>query len=150
MHLINTLEARVVQLDAQHLRRRTRPTQSPCEPHVKLNNRDCLALCSNDYLGLANHPAVVTALQEGAGLHGAGSGASHLISGHSQAHEALEHRLAGVVCPPFATCRTPLFFTGFNAHTALAPCELRRGESRRPLINTPPHFFFSPLREPPA
>jgi 8-amino-7-oxononanoate synthase len=53
-----------------------------------------LAFCSNDYLGLAAHPRVVAALREGAAIYGAGSGASHLISGHSRAHALLEERLA--------------------------------------------------------
>ena len=52
-----------------------------------------LAFCSNDYLGLAAHPRIVEALKEGADLYGAGSGASHLISGHSRAHAQLEERL---------------------------------------------------------
>lgn len=128
MHLIDTLEARMVQLDAQHLRRRTRPTQSPCGPHVKLNDHDRLAFCSNDYLGLANHPDVVTALADGARLHGAGSGASHLISGYSQAHEALEHRLAEFVSPQFETCRTLFFCTGYMANLAVTPALAATGE----------------------
>ncbi len=139
MHLIDTLEARIAQLDAQHLRRRLRPTQSPCGPHVTLNGTERLAFCSNDYLGLANHPAVVEALAQGVRLHGAGSGASHLISGHSQAHEALEHKLAAFVGPQFGAgdvddapggsgCRTLFFGSGYMANLAVTPALAATGE----------------------
>jgi 8-amino-7-oxononanoate synthase len=121
MHLIDTLEARIAQLDAKHLRRRLRPTQSPCAPHVKLNGIDRLAFCSNDYLGLANHPAVVAAWQEGAERYGVGSGASHLISGHSEAHEALEDQLVTLMQPQFGPCRTLFFGSGYTANLAVVP-----------------------------
>ncbi|WP_431520759.1 aminotransferase class I/II-fold pyridoxal phosphate-dependent enzyme [Chromatium okenii] len=53
-----------------------------------------LSFCSNDYLGLANHPDVIAALQHGAARWGVGSGAAHLVNGHTAAHHALEEALA--------------------------------------------------------
>src|ERR1700752_1947838 len=50
--------------------------------------------CSNDYLGLAHHPRVIAALRDGALHFGAGSGASHLVTGHGIEHQALEEELA--------------------------------------------------------
>jgi 8-amino-7-oxononanoate synthase len=117
--LIAGLEQQLVQIDAQSLRRRRRITESPCAPRVQVDGRDMLAFCSNDYLGLAAHPRIVNALQEGASLYGAGSGASHLISGHSRAHAVLEERLAEFVAPQIAEARALYFCTGYMANIAI-------------------------------
>ncbi|GGB99005.1 8-amino-7-oxononanoate synthase [Oxalicibacterium flavum] len=117
--LIAGLEARIAELDAQHLRRRLRVAESPCAPHVQVDGRAMLAFCSNDYLGLAAHPRIVAALQEGAALHGAGSGASHLISGHARAHAALEERLAAFMAPQIDDGRALYFSTGYMANLAI-------------------------------
>ena len=74
-------------LDAALLRRRLKQTQSACDVEVKVAGRLLKAFCSNDYLGFANHPRLVAAMAEGAAQYGVGSGASHLISGHSVAHD---------------------------------------------------------------
>ncbi len=117
--LIAGLEARIAELDAQQLRRRLRVAESPCAPHVQVDGRSMLAFCSNDYLGLAAHPRIVAALQEGAALHGAGSGASHLISGHTRAHAALEERLAAFMAPQIDDARALYFSTGYMANLAI-------------------------------
>lgn len=117
--LIAGLEQQLAQIDAQSLRRRRRITESPCAPRVQVDGRDMLAFCSNDYLGLAAHPRIVNALQEGASLYGAGSGASHLISGHSRAHAELEERLAEFVAPQIADARALYFCTGYMANIAI-------------------------------
>jgi 8-amino-7-oxononanoate synthase len=78
-----------------------------------------LAFCSNDYLGLAAHPRVVAALREGAQLYGAGSGASHLVSGHSRAHALLEERLAAFEAPHLVDARALYFCTGYMANLAV-------------------------------
>jgi 8-amino-7-oxononanoate synthase len=78
-----------------------------------------LAFCSNDYLGLAAHPRVVEALREGAQLYGAGSGASHLISGHSRAHAILEERLAEFAAPHIEDARALYLSTGYMANLAV-------------------------------
>src|SRR3546814_20735578 len=100
--LIDGLEQQLTQLDAQSVLRRRRTTESPCAPQLQVDGRAMLAFCSNDYLGLAAHPRIVEALREGASLYGAGSGASHLISGHSRAHAGLEERLAAFMSPHIA------------------------------------------------
>jgi 8-amino-7-oxononanoate synthase len=117
--LIAGLEQQLAQLDAQSLRRRRRVTESPCAPRVQVDGRSMLAFCSNDYLGLAAHPRIVNALLEGASLYGAGSGASHLISGHSRAHAELEERLAEFVAPQIADARALYFCTGYMANIAI-------------------------------
>jgi len=81
--------------------------------------RELLAFCSNDYLGLANHPVLVEALAEGARMHGAGSGASHLVSGHGRAHAELEERLAAWMAPNIPGARALSFCTGYMANLAL-------------------------------
>ena len=59
-------------LDAQALRRRRRVVDSPCAPELVVDGRPMLAFCSNDYLGLANDPALIAAAQEGAQRYGLG------------------------------------------------------------------------------
>lgn len=117
--LIAALEQQLDQLDAQSLRRRRRVTESPCAPRVQVDGRAMLAFCSNDYLGLAAHPRIVAALQEGATLYGAGSGASHLVSGHTRAHAMLEERLAEFVSPQIEDARALYFCTGYMANIAI-------------------------------
>lgn len=117
--LIAGLEQRLQQLDAQALRRRRRVADSACAPRMQVDGRDMLAFCSNDYLGLAAHPHIVEALREGASRYGAGSGASHLISGHSRAHAALEERLAQFIAPQIDNARALYFCTGYMANLAM-------------------------------
>ena len=121
---LQTLAARLNQLDAQGLRRIRHEVESVCQPQLMVDGQALLAFNSNDYLGLAAHPLVVEALREGASLYGAGSGASHLISGHSQAHERLEELLADMLSPFLPTARALYFSTGYMANlgvmTALA------------------------------
>ena len=92
MPLLDKLETELDALSAKSLRRRRRVAESGCAPRVQVDGKPMLAFCSNDYLGLASHPAVAEALREGASLYGTGSGASHLISGHSIAHAQLEEK----------------------------------------------------------
>ncbi|MCA0392559.1 MAG: 8-amino-7-oxononanoate synthase [Proteobacteria bacterium] len=77
--------------------------------------RTLLNFCSNDYLGLSQHFAVVGALQDGAARHGVGSTASHLVCGHHAAHEALERELADWLDVP----RALLFGSGYVANLAV-------------------------------
>ena len=117
--LIAGLEQRLQQLDAQSLRRTRRIAESPCAPRVEIDGREMLAFCSNDYLGLASHPRVIEALREGATRYGAGSGASHLVSGHTRAHAELEERLAQFMSPQIAEARALYFCTGYMANLAM-------------------------------
>jgi 8-amino-7-oxononanoate synthase len=117
--LIADLEQRLQQLDAQGLRRARRIADTPCAPRVEITGREMLAFCSNDYLGLASHPRVIEALREGATRYGAGSGASHLVSGHSRAHAELEERLAQFMSPQIHDARALYFCTGYMANLAM-------------------------------
>src|SRR5271169_2506425 len=92
------LQQRLDRLDAGHLRRRRRVVEDGCRTQMRVAGPDgprtVLAFCSNDYLGLAAHPAIAHALAAGARSVGSGSGASALISGHHRAHHHLEERFA--------------------------------------------------------
>jgi len=91
---------------------------------VRVDGENLLSFCSNDYLGLANDERVIAALQNGAERYGAGSGASHLVTGHSVAHHALEEELAAFV----GAERALLFSTGYMANLGVATALLdRRG-----------------------
>jgi 8-amino-7-oxononanoate synthase len=92
--------------------------------HVTVEGRDCIAFCSNDYLGLADHPRVVAAFVAAAQRWGVGSGASHLVSGHDSEHHALEEELAACVGRP----RALLFSTGYMANLAVASVLVGRGD----------------------
>ena len=108
----------IADLDLQLLRRKLRVTQSPCDTNVTVENRQLRAFCSNDYLGLANHPDLVDAWAQGGQQYGVGSGASHLISGHSAAHELLEKKLASFQKKHIQNARALFFSTGYLANLA--------------------------------
>ena len=97
------------------LLRRQRTLQSPQAPHIVVDGQPYLSFCSNDYLGLANHAQLIAALQQGAQQYGVGAGAAHLVSGHMQPHEELEHALADFVGKPAAL----LFSTGYMANLGI-------------------------------
>jgi len=119
MDLIAGIEGQLDALAAQSLTRRRRTADSPAAPRQVVDGRPLLAFCSNDYLGLAAHPQVVAALREGAERYGAGSGASHLVSGHSRAHALLEERLATFEAPHLVDARALYFCTGYMANLAV-------------------------------
>lgn len=96
----------------QHLYRHRVTTETPCGPELVVEGQRFLAFCSNDYLGLANHPAINRAAISALDKYGFGSGASHLISGHSRLHEKLENRLAQFTGRP----RALVFSTGYMAN----------------------------------
>ncbi len=99
--------------------------EGPQQPEQLVDGRYMLAFCSNDYLGLANHPEIIKALQAGADRYGAGSGAAHLINGHSRAHHALEEELAEFTGRP----RALLFSTGYMANLGVISALLARHDS---------------------
>ena len=109
-------EKQIAELDKQLLRRKLRITESPCDIKASVGQRELKAFCSNDYLGLANHPKLVSAIAEGANLYGVGSGASHLISGHSIAHDLLEKKLATFESKYIPNARALFFSTGYLAN----------------------------------
>ena len=117
--LLEGLQQKLHELDAQHLIRQRRIVSTPQAPSMTVDGRTMLAFCSNDYLGLAADPRIIEALQQGAAIYGAGSGASHLISGHSAAHAALEDKLAQFLSPFVPSARALYFSTGYMANLAL-------------------------------
>ena len=118
MKYIQAYLARLQELDEQELLRHLKLAESPCDTRMQIDGRALLTFCSNDYLGLANHPDVCAALEKGLRLYGAGSGASHLISGHSHAHEALEIALAKTQASYIPECTAMYFSTGYMANLA--------------------------------
>ncbi len=117
--LLSGLQQKLQALEQQHLIRRRREVATPHAPRMTVDGQPLLAFCSNDYLGLASDARVVEALREGALRYGAGSGASHLISGHSAAHAALEERLADFLSPCMPSARALYFSTGYMANLAV-------------------------------
>ena len=109
---------------ADDLYRRRQVLDGPQGVEVCIEGRSYLSFCSNDYLGLANHPEVVAAFHRGLDEYGAGSGAAHLISGHSRAHHALEEELAAFVGRP----RALLFSTGYMANLGVISALVGHGD----------------------
>lgn len=119
------LEQELAVRGKQGLLRQRRILQSPVGPHAVVDGRPLLAFCSNDYLGLAAHADIAAAMAEGARRWGAGSGASHLVSGHLAPFEQLETRLAALT-----GCERALFFsTGYMANLAIVPALVGRGDA---------------------
>jgi len=124
--LDEALAAELRALDAGHRyrRRRTVEAREPGTARVRVDGRDCVAFCSNDYLGLADHPLITEAFIAAARRWGVGSGASHLVSGHCSEHRALEDELAAFVGRP----RALAFSTGYMANLAVAATLLTRAD----------------------
>ena len=116
------IQAALRHLRDQHLYRRRRLLESPQGVQVRVDGETLLSFCSNDYLGLANDARVTAALCAGAQRYGAGSGASHLVTGHSTAHHALEEELAAFV----GAERALLFSTGYMANLGVVSALLGR------------------------
>ena len=112
----NQIIRELTELDTQLLRRKIRSVDSPCGTRIQIGGRELQAFCSNDYLGLANHPDLITALSEGAQRFGVGSGASHLISGHQTIHDALEEKLAQTQALSIPKAKALFFSTGYLAN----------------------------------
>jgi len=110
---------------AQGLLRRRRTLATPQGVHIAVDGKPYLSFCSNDYLGLANHPKLIEALQQGAQNFGVGSGASHLVSGHFDAHHELEQTLAQFVGKPAALS----FSTGYMANLGAVQALVGRGDT---------------------
>lgn len=117
--LLDALRARLDALSQQHLIRQRWPVDSACGPQLTVGERQLSAFCSNDYLGLAGDERIAQALAEGAARYGAGSGASHLISGHSRAHAVLEEALAEFMSPHLVQCRALYLSSGYMANLAV-------------------------------
>jgi 8-amino-7-oxononanoate synthase len=119
------LAVQLRQLREQNLYRSRRVLAGPQGAEVYIDGQPDLAFCSNDYLGLANHPEIIRAFQSAAKRYGVGSGAAHLINGHSVEHHALEEELADFTGRP----RALLFSTGYMANLGVISALLGRGDS---------------------
>ena len=117
-HALGMAQEQIAELETQLLKRKLRMTESPCDTEAIVENRKLHAFCSNDYLGLANHPELIAALAEGANQYGVGSGASHLISGHHITHDLLEKKLASFQSEHIPNARALFFSTGYLANLA--------------------------------
>ncbi len=91
---MSEIEERLAELERLGLHRRLRMVSGPQGPRVLLDGKPVLLLCSNNYLGLADHPKVREAAAEAAMRWGVGAGASRLVSGTMTVHRRLEERLA--------------------------------------------------------
>ena len=110
---------------AANLYRTRRLLESPQSPTVIVDGKKFTAFCSNDYLGLANHPDVISAFQQAANHYGVGSGASHLVAGHSREHHALEEELAAFTNRD----RALLFSTGYMANMGAITALVGQGDA---------------------
>ncbi len=119
------LKAFLKEKQSQHLYRAPLISESAQQPAMKINGKDILTFCSNDYLGLANHPDVITAFKQAADKYGVGSGAAHLINGHSIEHQLLEEELAEFT----GRERVLLFSTGYMANMGVVNAIMERGDS---------------------
>ena len=109
----------------QHLYRSRLVVEGPQGSEIQLSGKPYLNFCSNDYLGLANHPDVICAFQQAAQEFGVGSGASHLVNGHSYYHHELEEALANFTGRP----RALLFSTGYMANLGAVSALLGKGDA---------------------
>jgi 8-amino-7-oxononanoate synthase len=119
------LSSALADLDAQGLRRKRRVLDGPQGVRVRVDDRDYLSFSSNDYLGLANHPAIAEAARAAIATAGVGAGAAHLLTGHHRLHHELEGELAAFIGLPSSL----LFSTGYMASLGVIPALLdRHGE----------------------
>jgi len=110
------LQNSLLQRKQQGLYRKRNILQGPQGRKIILNNKQVLNFSGNDYLGLANHPEVKESFINATHQYGVGSGAAHLVNGHTQAHHELEEGLADFCGYP----RTLLFSTGYMANLGVA------------------------------
>ena len=122
---MQSLGAELERRRREHLYRVRRVYEGAQGPELTLDGASLLTFCSNDYLGLAGHPDVAAALKRGADDYGVGSGAAHLVSGHSRAHHALEEELAAFTGRP----RALLFSTGYMANLGVITALAGRGDT---------------------
>ncbi len=121
--LTTWLQQQLAEKHANNLYRRRRVVDSPQQVELLSHGKTLLGFCSNDYLGLANHPDIAQAMKRGIDRWGVGSGAAHLISGHTAAHHALEEELAEWL----GRERALLFSSGYMANMGTIKALTRRG-----------------------
>lgn len=122
---IDDFEDGLAELDAASLRRVRRVVEAVDGPRLKIGGRWLLAFCSNDYLGLSQHPALVAAAQAAAAEFGVGAGGSPMVSGHSSEHDMLETELAQFV----GRERALYFYAGYPANVGIVPSLAGKGDA---------------------
>ena len=115
----------LIQSSQAGLYRQRRVLDSPQQPRLVVDGRPMLSFCSNDYLGLAADQRVAEAFRKGVERWGSGSGAAHLVTGHSRAHHALEEELADFT----GRERALLFSSGYLANLAVVTSLCGRGDT---------------------
>lgn len=125
MTLNQQLHQALQQRKSQHRYRQRSILSSPQGAHITVDKKTYLNFCSNDYLGLANHPSVVAAMQKATREYGVGSGASHLVNGHSHYHHQLEEAIAAFT----GRERALLFSTGYMANMGVIAALVGRGDT---------------------
>ena len=123
-NLLASLQAELDERAASGLLRKRRLLETAQTANITVDGQQVLSFCSNDYLGLANHPKLIAAMQDATAKSGVGSGASHLITGHHQYHQQLEEALAAFVKQPAAL----LFSTGYMANLGVVSALAGRGD----------------------
>jgi 8-amino-7-oxononanoate synthase len=108
----DVLKSALIERRAQNLYRERKVVESPQGTEVIVDGKKYLNFCSNDYLGLANHPEIISAFKTAADQFGVGSGSSHLVCGHTSLHHQLEEKLAEFT----GRSRALLFSTGYMAN----------------------------------
>lgn len=119
------LRQRLAEREQAQLSRRRHTLYSPQGTEIILDGEHVTSFCSNDYLGLAGHPDVIQAFQNGLDAFGAGSGASHLVSGHLVPHHALEEELAAFT----GRSRALVFSSGYMANVGVLTTLLGKGDA---------------------
>ena len=117
LSLDDALGAHLAERETRALRRHLRPIASGIGPRVMIDGRSVLQFCSNDYLGLANHPAVTGAAAEALAQYGTGAGAARLVVGTSSPHVALEDAIAQLKRTEAAV----VLASGYHANTGVLP-----------------------------
>ncbi|MFO1339237.1 MAG: 8-amino-7-oxononanoate synthase [Burkholderiaceae bacterium] len=125
MSWLAEFDTRLAELDAGHLTRRRRVVRPETGARLQVDGRSMLAFCSNDYLGLAGHPALKAAVREAAEAYGVGAGASPMVSGYSAANAALEEELAAFVQLP----RALYFYAGYATNASIVPALVGPGDA---------------------
>ena len=125
MPFFSTLTTKLEQIRRESLYRTRKIIASPQGAEIICDGRKLLNFSSNDYLGLANHPAVVKAFKEAVDGYGVGAGSAHLICGHSAAHHDLEEYLAEWT----GRDRALLFSTGYMANVGTVSALVGRQEA---------------------
>lgn len=114
----------LARIESENLRRALRPIDGPQSARLVVDERSVISLCSNNYLGLADHPALIEAAARAARDHGVGAGASRLVSGSMRLHHELEERLAAFKGAEAAL----LFNSGYHANLGTITALVRAGD----------------------